>query len=99
MLTGWPARAADVVVIGGGIAGCAAALSAAHAGAGEVLVLTELPDPEEANTRYTQGGIIYDGPDDSPELLAEDVLQAGARATAGPPGCSPSKGRRWCGLS
>jgi L-aspartate oxidase len=66
-----------VVVIGGGIAGCAAALSAARGGA-EVSLLTKLPDPGEANTRYAQGGIIYTGPGDSPELLVEDVIRAGA---------------------
>jgi L-aspartate oxidase len=41
-------------------------------------MLTKLPDPEEANTRYAQGGIIYTGPDDSPELLVQDILVAGA---------------------
>jgi L-aspartate oxidase len=70
---------ADVVVVGGGVAGCAAALSAARRGA-SVLVLTKLPDPEEANTRYAQGGIIYTGPGDSPDLLARDILHAGANA-------------------
>lgn len=67
----------DVVVVGGGIAGCAAALAAARRGV-EVLLLTKLPDPEESNTRYAQGGIIYTGPGDSPELLAQDILNAGA---------------------
>jgi L-aspartate oxidase len=67
----------DVVVIGGGIAGSAAALAAARKGA-EVVLLTKLPDPEEANTRYAQGGIIYTGPEDSPGLLVRDILMAGA---------------------
>ncbi len=66
----------DVVVIGGGIAGCAAALAAARKGA-EVIVLTKLPDPEEANTRYAQGGIIYTGTGDSRGLLVRDILEAG----------------------
>jgi L-aspartate oxidase len=70
---------ADVIVIGGGVAGCAAALSAARKGV-SVVMLTKLPDPEEANTRYAQGGIIYTGPDDSPDLLARDILDAGAWA-------------------
>ncbi len=78
-MLGAETRAADVVVIGGGIAGCAAALAAARAKPGaEVVLLTKLPDPEEANTRYAQGGIVYTGPDDSPELLVRDVLEAGA---------------------
>ncbi len=71
--------AADVIVAGGGIAGCVAALSAARRGA-DVLLLTKLSDPEEANTRYAQGGIIYTGPEDSPELLVRDILEAGAGA-------------------
>ncbi len=70
-----------MVVIGGGIAGCAAALAAARKGA-EVVLLTKLPDPEEANTRHAQGGIIYTGPDDSPGLLVEDILEAGAGSRA-----------------
>lgn len=69
--------AVDVVVVGGGIAGCAAALAAARRGA-EVALLTKLSDPEEGNTRYAQGGIVYTGPDDSPELLVEDIVEAGA---------------------
>lgn len=69
----------DVVVIGSGIAGCAAALSAARQGV-EVALLAKSPDPEETNTRYAQGGIVYSGPDDSPELLVEDILTAGAGA-------------------
>lgn len=76
-MTELPDLYADVIVVGGGVAGCAAALSAARRGA-SVLMLTKLPDPEEANTRYAQGGIIYTGPEDFPELLARDILDAGA---------------------
>lgn len=78
-MTERPDRHADVVVVGGGVAGCAAALSAARRGA-SVLMLTKLPDPGETNTRYAQGGIIYTGPGDSPGLLARDILEAGAYA-------------------
>ena len=67
----------DVLIIGSGIAGCAAALAAANAGA-EVLILSKENDPEESNTRYAQGGIIYRGLTDSPDLLAADVMAAGA---------------------
>ncbi|MGH3089112.1 MAG: L-aspartate oxidase, partial [Rubrobacteraceae bacterium] len=31
----------------------------------------------ETNTRYAQGGIIYAGPDDAPDLLVRDILAAG----------------------
>lgn len=61
-----------MVVVGGGISGCAAALAAARRGA-EVALLTKLPDPEESNARYAQGGIVYTGPGDSSGLLVEDV--------------------------
>jgi L-aspartate oxidase len=68
---------ADVVVTGGGIVGSTAALAAARKGA-EVVLLTKLPDPEEANTRHAQGGIVYTGPYDSPGLLVRDILESGA---------------------
>ncbi|MBC7543385.1 MAG: L-aspartate oxidase [Candidatus Sericytochromatia bacterium] len=67
----------DVLIIGSGIAGCAAALAGADAGA-EVLILSKEPDAEESNTRYAQGGIIYRGLTDSPDLLTADIMAAGA---------------------
>lgn len=70
-------REVDVLVIGSGVAGCAAALAAADRGA-RVLVLTKEASPEESNTYYAQGGIIFRGLADSPDLLASDILAAGA---------------------
>ncbi len=67
----------DVLIIGCGIAGATAALELAEAGL-DVTVITRATDPAEANTFYAQGGIIYRGQDDSPELLAKDILHAGA---------------------
>ncbi len=67
----------DVLIIGSGIAGCVAALELAEAGV-DVTIVTRSTQPEESNTRYAQGGIIYTGPDDSPKLLAEDIQYAGA---------------------
>lgn len=67
----------DVLIIGSGIAGAVAALTLAEAGI-EVTLVTRADVPEESNTRYAQGGIIYTGPNDSPELLAEDIQHAGA---------------------
>lgn len=75
----------DVIVVGSGVAGCAAALSVAGSG-GRVALITKSPDLSETNTRYAQGGIIYTAPDDSPRLLANDILDAGARA--GEPGAA-----------
>lgn len=69
-------RETDVLVIGSGLAGCAAALAAARGGA-RVLMLTKAARPEESNTLYAQGGIIYRGKVDSPAQLAADIVAAG----------------------
>jgi L-aspartate oxidase len=66
-----------VLVLGTGVAGLAAALGAAEAGE-DVLLVCRSADPGATNTSWAQGGIIYRGLDDSPELLAGDILAAGA---------------------
>src|SRR5262245_27014747 len=66
----------EVLIIGCGIAGGAAALQLADAGI-PVTVITRSQEPQESNTYYAQGGIIYRGKEDSSELLAEDILRAG----------------------
>jgi L-aspartate oxidase len=68
----------DVLIIGCGIAGLAAALQLAQDGQRQVLVVTRAEAPEETNTHYAQGGIVARGEGDSPEQLARDVI--GARA-------------------
>nr|WP_320131916.1 L-aspartate oxidase [uncultured Holophaga sp.] len=71
--------ACDVLVLGGGIAGCTAALRAAELGAD--VILTVKDELGETNTAYAQGGIVGPAhPDagDSPELLARDIESAGA---------------------
>ncbi|URA10167.1 L-aspartate oxidase [Thermospira aquatica] len=67
----------DALVIGTGIAGSTTAYLLAKQGF-SVLALTKTNDPLESNTYYAQGGIVYKGPGDSPELLMQDILQAGA---------------------
>lgn len=67
----------DVLVLGSGIAGLSAALSAAEEGL-DVLVVSKEGDAAECNTAYAQGGIVYAGKDDSPEILAGDISAAGA---------------------
>ncbi|RIH87899.1 L-aspartate oxidase [Calidithermus roseus] len=67
----------EVLIIGSGIGGGITALSLADAGI-PVTVVTRSSDGEESNTAWAQGGIIYKGPGDSPELLIEDILRAGA---------------------
>jgi len=67
----------DVLVIGSGIAGGITALQLADAGL-QVLLVTRSKDPADSNTKYAQGGIIYKGKGDSPELLAKEIILAGA---------------------
>jgi len=66
----------DVLIIGCGIAGASAALEAAKSGL-RVIVITKNSKLEESNTFYAQGGIVSLGKDDHPELLKEDILEAG----------------------
>lgn len=67
----------EVLIIGCGIAGGVAALQLADAGT-PVIIVTRSSQPEESNTLYAQGGIIYRGADDSPALLADEISRAGA---------------------
>ena len=66
----------DVLILGSGIAGGIAAFVLAHAGI-HVTLVTRSARPEESNTDSAQGGIIFRGKDDSPDLLIEDILRAG----------------------
>src|SRR5438552_19117792 len=65
-----------VLVIGTGIAGLTTAFTLASAGI-KVLLVTTAADPKDCNTFWAQGGIIYEGENDSPANLIEDVLRAG----------------------
>lgn len=68
----------DLLIVGSGIAGCAAALVAGESGL-DVLLVTKSGDLASATaTEWAQGGIIYQGEHDSPELLTQDILRAGA---------------------
>lgn len=71
----------DVLIIGSGIGGAAAALELARNPNRRIILLTREHDPCESNTRYAQGGIIGRGPDDSADLLVKDILEAGAGAS------------------
>ena len=75
-LAGAPSRPADVLVIGGGGAGCVAALTAARAGA-RVLLATKLR-LGDSNTVMAEGGIqAAVGAEDSLQRHFEDTLRAG----------------------
>lgn len=68
----------DILIIGTGIAGLTAAIKAAEAKL-NVTIITRAKRPEETNTHWAQGGIIYskDSWDDK-SLLASDIQKASA---------------------
>ena len=69
-------READLLVVGGGVAGLSAALTAATAGA-EVVLLSK-GSLISSNSYVAQGGIAAAlAADDTPELHAADTLTAG----------------------
>ncbi len=65
------------LVIGTGIAGLTTAFALANAGI-RVLLVTKAVDPADCNTSWAQGGIIYQGEDDTPAKLIADIMRAGA---------------------
>lgn len=67
----------DVLVIGSGLAGLAAAWEATKRGC-EVTLITRASDPQDSNTYRAQGGIIYRGRGERPEQLVNDILTVGA---------------------
>ncbi|MBI1291773.1 L-aspartate oxidase [bacterium] len=67
----------DLLVIGIGAGGGACALRAADLGMQVIVITSSLQSDKGSNTSWAQGGIIYRSPDDSPELLAKDVHEAG----------------------
>ncbi len=69
-------QATDVLVLGTGVAGCAAALAAAREGA-RVTLVTRAAEARESNTYYAQGGIVARPSGDTPERLAADIERAG----------------------
>jgi L-aspartate oxidase len=69
---------AEVLIIGCGIAGATAALRLARNPERQITIITRASEVRESNTRYAQGGIIGRGPDDTSELLFEDIVAAGA---------------------
>ena len=66
----------ECLIIGTGIAGAVCALIAAKAGI-KVTLVTKRTDPALTNTNRAQGGIVFRGKQDSPELLKQDILRAG----------------------
>src|SRR5512137_2077261 len=74
-------KTTDVLIIGSGIAGAAAALKLAQDPKKQIILITRDPDLHESNSRWAQGGIIHRGPDDNADLFVQDILAAGAGAS------------------
>lgn len=74
-------KTTDVLIIGSGIAGAAAALKLAQDPGRKIILITRDPDLHESNSRWAQGGIIHRGPDDNADLFVQDILAAGAGAS------------------
>ena len=68
----------QTLIIGSGIAGAAAALHLSDQPNHHVTLITRAMEPSDSNTGWAQGGIVTRGLDDSPDLLINDILQAGA---------------------
>jgi L-aspartate oxidase len=68
----------DVLIIGCGIAGATAALELAKDSQRQITIVTRAEEDTDSNSNHAQGGIVGRGVDDSPELLEEDILAAGA---------------------
>jgi L-aspartate oxidase len=68
----------DVLVIGCGIAGATAAIRLAEDSQRQITLVTRAEEAMDSNSSYAQGGIVGRGLDDSPDLLVEDILTAGA---------------------
>ncbi|MGC8765571.1 MAG: L-aspartate oxidase [Brevinematia bacterium] len=66
----------DVVVVGSGIAGGITSILLGERGL-SVCLINKSETILESNTFYAQGGIVYLGENDTPELLASDIQMAG----------------------
>lgn len=67
----------NIVIVGSGIAGLSCAAYLQKQGF-SVALLTKADSIEETNTLYAQGGIISKVKEDTPKLLASDIIDAGA---------------------
>lgn len=66
----------EILIIGSGLAGLIAAWTAAENGRNVILV-NKSKHLMSGSTPWAQGGIIFQGPDDNPEKLKADILNAG----------------------
>lgn len=69
----------DTLIIGCGIAGTTTALTLSEANPDhQITIITRAMDPTDSNSTWAQGGIVTRGLDDHPDLLVQDILEAGA---------------------
>ncbi|MEA4857141.1 L-aspartate oxidase [Solidesulfovibrio sp.] len=69
---------AKALVVGSGLAGLTAALTLADHGL-DVILLTSGEDLDDGNSALAQGGIVFRGAEDSPQLLERDMFTCGWR--------------------
>ena len=67
----------DILIIGVGLAGMTAAISAAKSGK-KITMITKTNSLVSGNTPWAQGGIVFQGLNDSQNKLKQDILNAGA---------------------
>lgn len=67
----------DILIIGLGLAGMTAAITAAKSGK-KITIITKTDSLQSGNTPWAQGGIVYQGLNDSAQKLKQDILNAGA---------------------
>ena len=70
----------DILIIGLGLAGITAAITAAEKGK-KVTILTKSKSLSSGSTPWAQGGIVYKGLNDSPKKLKKDIKRAGSEHT------------------
>ncbi|MBL93267.1 MAG: L-aspartate oxidase [Myxococcales bacterium] len=66
---------ADVLVIGSGLAGCIAAMTAADLGR-QVVLVTRSAKIQSGSSAWAQGGIVFKGEGDSRQCLKDDIINA-----------------------
>ena len=63
----------DILIIGVGLAGMTAAITAAKSGK-KITMLTKTQSLVSGNTPWAQGGVVYQGLNDSSDKLKQDIL-------------------------